>query len=168
MHGAKQVIPTAYVVNINYVGIGPSHRPGLRDHEPIAAVLEAWRSFNNHWTANVKCVLTAKIGSKAVIRNAPAGLAFSACVGRTCRFLFLLGALTDLFFIGLFFFSLFVYLVFLNLFVLVFFFFFFFVFVDLFIFLLLLAVLRLIVRLRTLFVLWMVVLRIHRCGNSQD
>src|ERR1700730_9695290 len=71
MDGITQEIPPVHVVNVNAVGIEPTHRPRLNHVEPKTAVLKTSRPVGEFGTVHVKRVTTAKTGTKAVVRNTP-------------------------------------------------------------------------------------------------
>jgi hypothetical protein len=66
-----QEIPAVQVIDINVVGIEPSHWPRIDCVEPIAAVLKTARSVGELATVHVKRVAAAKIGTEARFRDAP-------------------------------------------------------------------------------------------------
>ncbi len=69
--GIAQEITPVDVVNVNVVSIEPPHGPWVQHVEPKAAVLKTSRAALEVGTVYVKCVLTAKTGTEAVVRNAP-------------------------------------------------------------------------------------------------
>ena len=72
MDWIAQKIPAVQVVDINVVGIEPSHRPRIYCFEPITAVLKTARPVGELATVHVKRVAATKIGTEARFRNATA------------------------------------------------------------------------------------------------
>ena len=81
MASVVHVIPIINVVDVNVIGFVPGARPVFRpwinDTEPETPVPESRVSTHyKHWGAvNAKPVLTAKVGTKAVVGNAVASVA---------------------------------------------------------------------------------------------
>src|SRR5271169_4832580 len=91
MHRAQQVISAVDVINVDYVCVSPTHRPGLNDYKPIAPILEAWSSCDDDRVADLKGVLPPKVSPKTVFRNTTAFFSFSllSLLFRMRRFLVL-------------------------------------------------------------------------------
>src|SRR5580704_2289257 len=159
MHRAKQEISAVDVIDINHIGVRPTHGPGLNHHERIAAVLELWRASDDDWVTNREGMLPAKVGPETVIRNVSALLAVTGV-----RLVFVPIILTRRilvrFAVLVFFFPVLV-----GLFV----FFILFVLVGALVVLPLLLMSGLSIRLRALVFLWMrlVLLRVHGHGKPQ-
>jgi hypothetical protein len=73
-----QVIAAIDVVNVNVVGVVPVCWPRVNESEPIAAVLEARIPGDNRRTVDAEPVVTTKLGTETVIRNATTAVATDA------------------------------------------------------------------------------------------
>ena len=85
MDGIAEEIPPVHVVNVNGIGVEPTHRPRVNHREPISTILKTSRSAGEIRTAHVKCVAAAKTGAKAVVGNAPMAWLCLCSVGRLRR-----------------------------------------------------------------------------------
>jgi hypothetical protein len=65
---AKKIFPV-YVVDINAIGVKPTHRPRVSRGEPKTAVLKTSRSAGEIGAVHVERVATAKTGAEAVVGN---------------------------------------------------------------------------------------------------
>jgi len=75
-----QEIGAPNVFNINVVGVVPAWWPWFIESEPIAAVLEAVIPADKPGTAHAEPVVTTKMGTVTVVRNAAIMVAVVATV----------------------------------------------------------------------------------------
>jgi hypothetical protein len=75
-----QIIGVPNVDDINLVVVVPAGWPSFIESEPIAAVLEARIPGDNHRTVDAEPVVTTKIGTVTVVRNAAIMVAVVATV----------------------------------------------------------------------------------------
>ena len=78
MHRVVQVIAAINVVNVNFIGVVPVCWPRVNESEPIAAVLEARIPGDNPRTVDAEPVVTTKMGTETVVRNATTAVASDA------------------------------------------------------------------------------------------
>jgi hypothetical protein len=71
----KHVVPAVDEVDVNVVGISPSHGPGLSNLKPVAAVLKARPAFEDFDVTDREVMFVAEVSAKMVIFNA-AGMLF--------------------------------------------------------------------------------------------
>ncbi len=74
MHGVKQAISAAHIVDVDGIGVKPGAGPGLRNGEPVAAILEARLAGHDHRMSDAEGMLASKAGAEPVFWNAAASL----------------------------------------------------------------------------------------------
>jgi hypothetical protein len=80
--GIVQVILTADIVHINFVGVIPIARPRLDESKPISAILKARIPVNHSGTADPELMRAAEIGMETRVWN----LAVADCAEAERRF----------------------------------------------------------------------------------
>ena len=87
MVGVEQVIPVVDVGDINVVivipVIPPVFRPWVNQTYPVALILEAWVSANNHegQAVDAESMVRPKVSTEAVVRDAVAVVASALLPG---------------------------------------------------------------------------------------